>query len=64
LFEPAGHVAPVWQVFDPPASPVAEQHESPVAQSAADPQICVDPVGHAVPVWHALAAPAAPEQQT
>ena len=50
LFEPAGHVAPVWQVFGvpapPPASAPAAQHELPVAQSPVFAQICVVPAAH------------------
>jgi hypothetical protein len=59
LLDPAGQVAPVWQVFGvrppPPASAPSAQQELPVAQSPLPAQICVVPVGHEA--WQAATPP-------
>jgi hypothetical protein len=66
LFEPAGHVAPVWHVLGvkppPPASAPSAQHELPVAQSPLFAQIWVTPAGH--DAAQAATPPSVPLQHT
>jgi hypothetical protein len=66
LFEPAGHVAPVWHVLavkpPPPASAASAQHELPVAQSPLFAQIWVTPAGH--DAAQAATPPSVPLQHT